>query len=128
MRRLGIVLAVIAGLLVVVIVVGVGFGFWQVRRGYPQYDGEVALPGLTGEVQVLRNAYGVPTVYADTAEDLFRAQGFLHAQDRFWDMDFRRLVGAGRLSEIAGEDAVETDTFLRSASAGARSPRPRSAC
>lgn len=114
MRRLGIVLAVVAGLLVVLIVVGVGFGFWQVRRGYPQYDGQLALPGLTGEVEVLRNAYGVPTVYADTPEDLFRAQGFLHAQDRFWEMDFRRLLAAGRLSEIAGESAIETDTFLRS--------------
>jgi penicillin G amidase len=113
-RRLGIVLAVVAGLLVVLIVVGVGFGFWQVRRGYPQYDGQLALPGLTGDVEVLRNAYGVPTVYADTPEDLFRAQGFLHAQDRFWEMDFRRLLAAGRLSEIAGESAIETDTFLRS--------------
>lgn len=114
MRRLGIVLAVIAGLLVVVIVVGVGFGFWQVRRGYPQYDGQLALPGLTGEVEVLRNGYGVPTIYADTPDDLFRAQGYLHAQDRFWEMDFRRLLAAGRLSEIAGESAIETDTFLRS--------------
>ena len=113
-RRLGIVLASIAGLLVVLLVVVTAVGFWQVRRGYPQYDGQIALPGLVGEVEVLRNAYGVPTVYADTADDLFRAQGYLHAQDRFWDMDFRRLVGAGRLSEIAGEDAIETDTFLRS--------------
>jgi len=113
-RRLGIVLAVIAGVLAVVMVVVVGLGLWQVRRGYPQYEGQVALPGLTGEVEVLRNAYGVPTVYADSAEDLFRAQGYLHAQDRFWDMDFRRLVGAGRLSELAGEVAIETDTFLRS--------------
>lgn len=114
MRRLGIVLGSIAGLLVVLLVAAVAFGFWQVRRGYPQYDGEIALPGLSAQVEVLRNGYGVPTVYADTADDLFRAQGYLHAQDRFWDMDFRRLVGAGRLSEIAGEDAIETDTFLRS--------------
>jgi len=107
-------MAVIAASLAVLLVAAVAFGLWQVRRGYPQYEGEVALPGLTGEVEVLRNAYGVPTVYADSADDLFRAQGYLHAQDRFWDMDFRRLVGAGRLSEIAGEDAIETDTFLRS--------------
>jgi penicillin amidase len=113
-RRLGIVLAAIAGVLVVVMVVAVGFGFWQVRRGYPTYDGEVALPGLSGEVEVLRNGYGIPTIYADTADDLFRAQGYLHAQDRFWEMDFRRLLAAGRLSEIAGESAVETDVFLRS--------------
>ena len=114
MRRLGIGVAVVAGVLVVVMVVATGFAFWQVRRGYPQYGGQIALPGLTSEVEVLRNSYGVPTIYADSAADLFRAQGYLHAQDRFWDMDFRRLVGAGRLSEIAGEAAIETDTFLRS--------------
>jgi penicillin amidase len=112
-RRLGIVLGVIAGVLVLALAAGVAAGFWQVRRGYPQYDGEIALPGLTSDVEVLRNSYGVPTVYADSPEDLFRAQGFLHAQDRFWEMDFRRLVAAGRLSEIAGESAIETDTFLR---------------
>ena len=114
MRRLGIVLGVISGVLVLALVAATVAAFWQVRRGYPQYDGEIALPGLTSDVEVLRNAYGVPTVYADTSEDLFRAQGYLHAQDRFWEMDFRRLLAAGRLSEIAGESAIETDTFLRS--------------
>lgn len=114
MRRLGIALGLIAGILVVALVAAVAVGFWQVRRGYPQYDGQLALPGLISEVEVVRNTYGVPTIYADTAEDLFRAQGFVHAQDRFWQMDFFRLVGAGRLSEIAGEAAIETDTFLRS--------------
>jgi penicillin amidase len=112
-RRLGIVLSAVAGVLVVLLVVVTGLGFWQVRRGYPQYDGTVTLPGLSSQVDVLRNQYGIPTVYADTPEDLFRAQGYLHAQERFWEMDFRRLLAAGRLAEIAGESAVETDTFLR---------------
>lgn len=112
-RRLAIVSAVIAGLLVVLLVAASAFAWWQVRRGYPGYDGQVAVPGLTGDVEVLRDGYGVPTIYADTAEDLFRAQGYVTAQDRFWEMDFRRLLAAGRLSEIAGESAVPTDTFLR---------------
>ena len=114
MRRFGIALAVVAGLLVVAVVAAVAAGFWQVRRGYPQYDGQVALAGLTGEVEVLRNAYGIPTIYADTAEDLFRAQGYVHAQDRFWQMDLSRLLTSGRLTEIGGEAAIETDTFIRS--------------
>jgi penicillin amidase len=114
MRRLARVLVVVAGLLALLLVVGASVATWQVRRGYPSYDGTAALPGLTGDVQVLRDETGVPTVYADTAEDLFRAQGYVHAQDRFWEMDFRRLLAAGRLSEIAGESAVPTDTFLRS--------------
>ncbi len=65
-RRLVIVLGVISGVLVLALAAAAAFGFWQVRRGYPQYDGELALPGLTSDVEVLRNAYGVPTVYADT--------------------------------------------------------------
>jgi penicillin G amidase len=113
-RRLGVVLGIVAGLLVVLLVVLTGVAWWQVRRGYPSYDGQVALPGLVGEVEVVRDELGIPTIYADTPEDLFRAQGYVHAQDRFWEMDFRRLLAAGRLSEIAGESAVETDVFLRS--------------
>ena len=57
--------------------------------------------------------YGIPQIYADTAEDLFRAQGYVHAQDRFFEMDLRRHITAGRLAELFGEDQVETDTFLR---------------
>jgi penicillin amidase len=106
-------MAVVAGLLVVLLVVAVGYGAWTVRRGYPTYDGELALPGLTARVEVVRDGFGVPTVYAETAEDLFRAQGYLHAQDRFWEMDFRRMLTAGRLSEIAGESAIPSDTFIR---------------
>ena len=62
---------------------------------------------------MLRDAYGVPQIYADTAEDLFEAQGFVHAQDRFYEMDFRRHLAAGRLSELYGESQVETDTYIR---------------
>ena len=60
-----------------------------------------------------RDAYGIPQIYADSAEDLFTAQGYVHAQDRFWEMDFRRHVTSGRLAELFGEDQVERDTFLR---------------
>ena len=52
-------------------------------------------------------------MYARTADDLFRAQGYLHAQDRFWEMDFRRHVTAGRLAELFGPSQVETDAYLR---------------
>ena len=62
---------------------------------------------------MLRDAYGVPQIYADNAEDLFEAQGFVHAQDRFYEMDFRRHLAAGRLSELYGESQVETDAYVR---------------
>ena len=55
----------------------------------------------------------MPHIYAQTSEDLFFAQGYVHAQDRFWQMEFWRRLGAGRLSELFGEDLLETDKFLR---------------
>ena len=72
--------------------------------------------GLTqdgGRLSVQRDTHGVPQIWADTAEDLFRAQGYVHAQDRFWEMDFRRHVTAGRLAELFGPDQVDTDDVER---------------
>ncbi len=86
-----------------------------VRRPLPQTSGELVLAGLSGPVQVLRDDRGVPTVVADDPEDLFRAQGFVHAQDRFFQMDLRRHVTAGRLAELVGDapEAVEADVVVR---------------
>ena len=103
--------------LVMLLVAGVGYGaYWSistVRASYPQVSGELAIEGLTSEVTVQRDANGIPQLYADTPEDLFRAQGYVQAQDRFYEMDVRRHLTAGRLSEMFGEDQVETDAFLR---------------
>ncbi|RYB92425.1 penicillin acylase family protein [Nocardioides glacieisoli] len=84
-----------------------------VRRPLPQTDGEASLPGLTASVEVLRDDYGIPQIYADNDTDLMRAQGYVHAQERFFEMDFRRHVTGGRLSEIFGPDTLETDKFIR---------------
>src|SRR4029079_13110718 len=86
---------------------------WTVRRSFPQVSGSATLPVLGAPVTVERDAQGVPQIWADTAEDLFRAQGYVHAQDRFWEMDFRRHVTSGRLSELFGESQLPTDKFLR---------------
>lgn len=86
---------------------------WSVMRAFPQTDGQLELAGLQSEVTVQRDAHGIPTLTAETTDDLFRAQGFVHAQDRFWEMDFRRHMTAGRLSELFGEEQVGTDSFLR---------------
>src|SRR5690606_31953471 len=84
-----------------------------VRRPYPTYDGELTLPGLSAPVTVYRDAFGVPHLFAETMEDLYRAQGFVHAQDRFYEMDLRRHITSGRLAELFGEGQVATDAFLR---------------
>ena len=78
----------------------------------PGVRGELAVAGLDGNVTVHRDAYGIPQIYADSAEDLFTAQAAVHAQDRFWEMDFRRHVTSGRLSELFGEDQVERQHVL----------------
>lgn len=86
---------------------------FTVRQSFPQAEGTVRLPGLTGNVEIYRDKYGIPHIYADTAEDLFMAQGFVHAQDRYWEMDFRRHVTAGRLSELFGATTLDSDKAIR---------------
>ena len=100
-------------LLVLALVAGLVAGVVAVRRPYPDVSGEIEVPGLGAEVDVVRDRNGIPQVYADTAEDLFYAQGFVHAQDRFFEMDFRRHATAGRLAELLGEDALEADMYIR---------------
>ena len=100
-------------MLVTLALVATGLVVWSVRRAFPELRGELSLPGLSAPVTVYRDEHGIPQLYAKTAADLFRAQGYVHAQDRFWEMDFRRHVTAGRLSELFGEDQVATDAFLR---------------
>ncbi|WP_351233648.1 penicillin acylase family protein [Streptomyces sp. NPDC002133] len=104
-------------LLVLSLVGGVGYGsYWgvsAVRASFPQTTGTIKLKGLSGPVDVKRDANGIPQIYASSDEDLFKAQGYVHAQDRFWEMDVRRHVTAGRLSEMFGSGSVETDAFLR---------------
>ena len=82
-------------------------------KSFPQIDGELKLAGLDGPVDIYRDEMGVPHIYASTTHDLFFAQGYVHAQERFWQMDFWRHIGSGRLSEMFGEGQLDTDKFLR---------------
>ena len=107
---------IFVGLLILVLVGSIAGAAWwpgAVEASYPQVDGEINLPGLDGPVDVYRDASGIPHIYATTEHDLFMAQGYVHAQDRFWQMDFNRHVGGGRVSELVGGSAIETDKFLR---------------
>lgn len=112
-RKIGITaFSVLAGL-VVVALVAVGFVVFTIQRSFPTLDGEVTASGLHDPVTVQRDDRGIPTIEADDAHDLFFAQGYVHAQDRFWEMDFRRHVTSGRLSELFGASQLPTDKFLR---------------
>lgn len=85
----------------------------RAQRAYPQIEGEMDMPGLIKPVEIIRDDWGIPHIYAQNSHDLFFAQGVVHAQDRFWQMDMWRHQGAGRLSELLGSTMLETDKFLR---------------
>ncbi len=113
MRVLGrSLLRILTVLVVLSLVLGL-IGLFLVRRSFPKIDGEVRLPGLDAPVEIIRDDFGVPHIYAATTHDLFVAQGYVHAQDRFWQMDFWRHIGQGRLSEMFGSSQIDSDTFLR---------------
>jgi penicillin G amidase len=90
-------------------------GLWYrlLRRPLPKVRGRIAVEGLRAPVSVSRDRWGVPHVEAGSREDLWFAQGFVHAQDRLWQMDFYRRVVAGRLSEVAGEEGLKVDRLMR---------------
>lgn len=106
-------LIVVAIGLVVVLVAGFALAFTAVRRPFPNHSGEIAIAGLSGPVEVLRDERGVPHIFADTADDLAMAQGYVHAQDRFFEMDLRRHATAGRLAELVGAAGVDSDKVVR---------------
>ena len=83
------------------------------RQRLPQTSDRLSLPGLTAPVEVFRDRWGIPHIYASSFEDLCFAQGFTHAQDRMWQMELNRRTAQGRLSELFGELALDTDRAVR---------------
>jgi penicillin amidase len=90
-----------------------GSAWWIIQRALPTVDGATQLAGLKQPVTVDRDVWGVPHIQANSLEDLVEAQGYVAAQDRLWQMDVLRRVGAGELSEIFGRNTLETDTRFR---------------
>ena len=113
-RRILVVILIVLGVLAVLAyAIGSSFAHYTVKRSWPQTSGSLEVPGLRASVDVVRDDRGVPMIYADSLDDLMFAQGFVHAQDRFWEMDVRRHITAGRLSEMFGKSTVPTDAFIR---------------
>ena len=90
-----------------------GYGVWVLHASRPMLDGALALPGLDAPVTITRDGEGVPTLTARTRPDLARAMGFLHGQERFFQMDLLRRVGAGELAELVGPAALDLDRAHR---------------
>jgi penicillin amidase len=104
------------GLLAVVIVVAIAASVLlvsAVRDSLPTTSGEATLPGLAADVTVMRDGSGVPHIYGDSMTDLARAQGYVHAQERFFEMDVRRHSTAGRIAELVGAQGLDSDKVVR---------------
>ena len=102
-------------LLLLVLVAVTGFLFIRhiSNRALPDYNADLQLKGLHAPVEVYRDSFAIPHVYAQDEHDLYMAVGYLLAEDRLWQMDMLRHVTEGRLSEIFGEKFVDTDLLLR---------------
>ncbi len=104
---------ILTGLLVLVLLVGISGYFYLKHTTLPQTTGRMTLTGLAQTVSIQREPSGIVHIQAQTQADLFFAQGVVHAQDRLWQMEFQRRVGAGRLSEVLGEGTLDMDKLLR---------------
>lgn len=86
---------------------------WYRGASQPQVNGSLKLQGVEAAVDIVRDAEGIPHIYARSANDAYFALGFVHAQDRLWQLEMNRRIAAGRMAEILGPKAVDTDRFLR---------------
>ena len=91
----------------------VGVVWYVFRRPLSRSKGEVELPGLSGSVEIVRDRWGVPHIYAATERDAFFAQGYVHAQDRLFQMEYARRLARGTLAEGFGVAALEADRWSR---------------
>ncbi len=110
LRRLALILLVVVAVAVIAALLYVrGLS----HKGLPDYNAGITLEGMSSPVTVFRDAHGIPHIYAENEADLYRATGYVMAQDRLWQMDLFRRVTMGRLSEIFGPDLIETDLLMR---------------
>ncbi len=107
----------VIGYILVILLILVIIGYFVIyhfnSRALPDYNKAMSLPGLRAKVEVYRDSFGIPHIYADNDEDLYQVIGYLTAQDRLWQMDLLRRVTTGRLSEIFGKDMIKTDMLMR---------------
>jgi len=114
----------------VVAAAGGGYLWFQhvADRGLPQIAGEIQMSGINEPVEIIRDTYGVPHIFARNEPDLYFAFGYAMAQDRLWQMEFTRRLGQGRLSEIFGPDFVKADRYFRTLTAAGVNHEMPEAC
>src|SRR4051812_23548808 len=115
MRRL---LVKTAAVLLAIVAIATAGGYLYLRRSLPQIDGSISVAGLHASIEIVRDADAIPHVFASNKADALFGLGYVHAQDRLWQMEFQRRIGFGRLSEIFGAPTVPQDRFLRTVGFG----------
>jgi penicillin amidase len=112
-RRFARAAAIALATLALLVATAAACAWWWVDRSAPVRSGQLALPGFAADVVVARDARGIVHVHAGSEDDAHAAQGFVHAQERFAQMDMMRLLARGRLAEVAGRGAFASDRFMR---------------
>ena len=110
MRR--VLLKAAAAIVAILIAASAGI-YLFLRRSLPVIDGDVSVSGLSAPVEIVRDRDAVPHIFASSKADALFGLGYVHAQDRLWQMEFQRRIGSGRLSEIFGPATIPQDRFLR---------------
>ncbi len=103
----------VVSILLIIVLVLAAVGAWLVRRSFPTVDGRAIVAPLNASVDVVRDAYGMVHITASSTTDAYRALGYVHAQDRLWQMELIRRVGMGRLAEAVGAAGIPVDRLLR---------------
>ncbi|MFA7229248.1 MAG: penicillin acylase family protein, partial [Melioribacteraceae bacterium] len=101
--------------LIVVVLVLFALSYYMLRRSLPDYEDELKVGGINNKIEIYRDEYAIPMIKADNDEDAAFALGYLHAQDRLFQMDIARRAGEGRLSEVLGDETVPVDKMFRTA-------------
>jgi len=112
-----VLLKALAAILVLAVLVFAG-GFHYLRRSLPDIEGTITVAGLSAPIDIVRDAAAIPHVFATNKSDALFGLGYVHAQDRLWQMELQRRIGHGRLSEVLGAAALPQDRFLRTVGFG----------
>ncbi len=102
---------ILLGILILLVLAAIS-GFVYINSLKPQYSGNLELKNLQSEVSTYFDNYGIPHIYAENQEDAYKTLGYVHAQERLWQMELLRRIAPGRLSEILGKDLLPTDKFF----------------
>ena len=106
------VVRILVGLVVVLAII-VAAGYVWLRGSLPDLDGKRSVAGISAPIEIIRDRAGVPHIVAQSRNDAFYGLGYTHAQDRLWQMEVNRRIGAGRLSELMGETTLQLDRNMR---------------